>query len=136
MNLISNLTNDNIIEEFKNLDTSYTPLNVLDLISTIGSLTNKYINDFNYKNSFININKALSSPKGTSSFISGILAKLLQNQGINVTIEEKITCPKLTKSLLDWLMIGLLKFRKIELHLNYGKKKIMKFFKTKMKKIN
>ena len=124
-NLIDNLTSESIIDNFKDFDNKFTPLNLLDLISTLGVLINKYINDSKKsgKNTFIDIKNALKCKKDSSSYISGILARFLQEQGINVAIEKKTTCPKLTKSLLDWIMIGLLKFRKIQLHLNYGNKR-------------
>jgi hypothetical protein len=51
------------------------------------------------------------------------MAKFLSDQGINVAIEEKSSSKTLTKSLLDWLLIGLLKFRKLVLHLDYGEEK-------------
>ena len=51
------------------------------------------------------------------------MAKFLSNQGINVAIEEKTSSKTFTKSLLDWLLIGLLKFKKIVLHLDYGETK-------------
>ena len=123
LDLIDNLTSEEIINNFKILEEDLTPLNLLDLISTIGSLVNNYINDMQKTNPkhFIGISKALHSNKNSALFISGIMAKFLSDQGINVAIEEKSSSKTLSKNLLDWLMIGLLKFKKIVLHLDYGK---------------
>lgn len=125
LDLIGNLTADEITEQFKTFENDLTPCNILDLISTIGSLVNNYINDIRKASPkhFIDISKALLSKKDSPLFISGIMAKFLSNQGINVAIEEKSSCKTLTKSLLNWLMIGLLKFKKIVLHLDYGETK-------------
>lgn len=120
--LINNLTSEEIIQNFKNIENELTPCNILDLISTVGSLVNNYINEIRNKSDkhFISISKALHSTKGSALFISGIVAKFLQDQGINVAIEEKSSSKTLSKSLMDWLLIGLLKFKKIVLHLDYG----------------
>ena len=125
LDLINNLTSETIIEQFKTFENDLTPCNILDLVSTIGSLVNKYINDINKANPdhFYNISKALKAKKDSPLFIAGIMAKFLSDQGINVAIEEKSSSKTLTKSLLDWLMIGLLKFKKIVLHLDYGDNK-------------
>ena len=86
---------------------------------------NNYINSIKNTSSshFIDVSKALKSKKNASLFIAGIMAKFLSNQGINVAIEEKSSSKTLTKSLLDWLLIGLLKFKKLVLHLDYGEEK-------------
>ena len=120
-NLIDNISNEKVFENLKDYDKSFIPINILDYISTVGDLIDNYIKK--NKNSFIDINRALSNKKGTSLYISGILARLLMNDGINVAIEKETNFPKLSKNLLEWLMIGLLKFKKIILKLDYGKKR-------------
>ena len=40
---IIEMIDENIIDQLKYFDNYYTPLNIFDLISTIGSLINKYI---------------------------------------------------------------------------------------------
>ena len=85
-------------------------------------------------NNFISIKKALGYPKKSSLYISGILARFLENQGIKIAIEEKTTCPKLSKNLLDWIMIGFLKFKVIKLHLDYGKEENNKILQSEDKK--
>ena len=129
---IIEMMDENIIEQLKDFDNYYTPLNIFDLISTIGSLINKYIISEQKKNvnNFISIKKALGYPKKSALYISGILARFLENQGIKIAIEEKTTCPKLSKNLLDWIMIGFLKFKVIKLHLDYGKEENNKKFQT------
>ena len=120
-NLINNISNEKVFENLKDFDKNFIPLNILDYISTVGDLIYNYIGK--NKNEFIDINKALSNKKGTSLYISGILARLLMNEGINVAIEKGRTFPKLSQNLLEWLMIGLLKFKKIILKLDYGKER-------------
>ena len=125
LDLITNMTAEELLEQFKSFEKDLTPCNILDLISTIGSLVNNYINNMKKTSPkhFIDISTALRSKKDSPLFISGIMAKFLSNQGINVAIEEKASSKTLTKSLLDWLLIGLLKFKKIVLHLDYGETK-------------
>ena len=125
LDFIENLTNEEIIDQFKDLENNLTPCNLLDLVSTVGSLVNNYINSIkkSYSSHFIDVSNALKSKKNPSYFIAGIMAKFLSDQGINVAIKEKSSSKTLTKSLLDWLLIGLLKFRKLVLHLDYGEEK-------------
>jgi len=131
-NLINIISNENVFENLKDFDKSFIPINILDYISTVGDLIDNYIKK--NKNSFIDINKALSNKKGSSLYISGILARLLMNEGINVAIEKETTFPKLSKNLLDWLMIGLLKFKKIILKLDYGEKRNKKILENEEEK--
>ena len=133
---IIEMVDENIIDQLKYFDNYYTPLNIFDLISTIGTLINKYIISEQKKklNNFISIRKALSYPKKSAFYISGILARFLENQGIKIAIEEKTTCPKLSKNLLDWIMIGFLKFKVIKLHLDYGKEENNKILQSEDKK--
>ena len=114
LDFIENLTSKEIIDKFKDLENNLTPCNLLDLVSTVGSLVDNYINSIKNTSSshFIDVSKALKSNKNSSLFIAGIMAKFLSDQGINVAIEEKSSSKTLTKALLDWLLIGLLKFRK------------------------
>lgn len=133
---IIEMVDENIIKQLKDFDNYYTPTNIFDLISTIGSLINKYIISEQKKkvNNFISIKKALSSSKKSALYISGLLARFLENQGIKIAIEEKTTCPKLTKNLLDWIMIGFLKFKVIKLHLDYGIEENNKILQSEDKK--
>lgn len=125
LDFIENLTSKEIIDNFKDLENNLTPCNLLDLVSTVGSLVNNYINSIKNTSSshFIDVSEALKSKKNSSLFIAGIMAKFLSDQGINVAMEEKSSSKTLTKSLLDWLLIGLLKFKKLVLHLDYGEEK-------------
>jgi hypothetical protein len=134
-NLINIISKEKVFENLKDFDKNFIPINILDYISTVGDLIDNYIKKNKY--SFIDINEALSNKKGTSLYISGILARLLMNDGINVAIEKGTTFPNLSKNLLEWLMIGLLKFKKIILKLDYGKKRneeILENEKEKKKK--
>jgi surface protein len=131
-NLIDNISNEKVFESLKDYDKSFIPINILDYISTVGDLIDNYIKKNKYN--IIDINRALSNKKGTSLYISGILARLLMNDGINVAIEKETNFPKLSKNLLEWLMIGLLKFKKIILKLDYGKKKNEEILENEKKK--
>lgn len=137
LDLIGYLTTDEILEKLKNFENEFTAYNILDLISTIGSLVNNYINTTKKSTPgyFIDISEALKSKSNSPLFISGIMAKYLSNQGINVAIEEKSSSKTLTKSLLDWLLMGLLKFKKIILHLDYGETKNNEILENEEEKI-
>ena len=137
LDLIGYLTTDEILEKLKNFENEFTACNILDLISTIGSLVNNYINTTKKATPgyFIDISEALKSKSNSPLFISGIMAKYLSNQGINVAIEEKSSSKTLTKSLLDWLLMGLLKFKKIILHLDYGETKNNEILENEEEKI-
>ena len=87
MNLINNISNEDIFENIKDFDMNFTLLNILDYISTIENLIDRYIKKKG--DIFIDVDKALSNKKGTSLYISGILARFLMNEGINVAIEKK-----------------------------------------------
>ena len=121
--MIENLSNLSFSSEFESIDEYYTYINLFDIIEKNGKLMKKEIEEtkINEPEKYIEIDEALSNPPNSDLFISGLLAKHLNNEGVNVAIERQIS-KSVQDSIMNLLTTGLYKGKIIQIRFDYGKK--------------
>ena len=122
--MINNLSNISFSSEFDSIDEAYTYTNLFEIIENNGKLMKKEIEETkkNEPEKYIEINDALSNSKNSDLFISGLLAKHLNNEGVDVAIIRQ-TSKSIKNSIMNLLTTGLYKGKIIQIHFDYGEKK-------------
>lgn len=122
VSMIENLAEISFSSDFDTLEETFSYTNLLDVISKESKLMNDKINETKKNNpeKFIDIETALSKPPNSDLFISGIMAKYLINEGINVAIEKE-SSEAVKSSVMNWLVTGIYKSKIISLHFDFGK---------------
>ena len=108
---------------FNSVDDSYSYTNIFDIIEISGNLMKKQIEETrkNNPNKFIDINESLTKDPNSNLFISGILAKFLTEDGIDVAIERQPS-KSIKESIMNWLITGLYKCKVINIYFDFTEK--------------
>ncbi len=122
--MIENLSRISLSSEFESIDEEYTYTNLFDIIENNGKLMKKEIEEAkkNDPEKYITMNESLLKPPNPPLFISGLLAKHLNNEGVEVAIERH-TSKSIKDSIMNLLTTGLYKGKIIQIHFDYGEKK-------------
>ena len=131
--MISNLSNMSFSSEFESIDEEYTYTNLFEIIENNGKLIKKEIEETkkNEPEKYIEINEALSNPPNSDLFISGLLAKHLNNEGVEVAIERH-TSKSIKDSIMNLLTTGLYKGKIIQIHFDYSEQVNSKILENEM----
>ncbi len=119
--MIENLSNVSFSSDFESIDEVYTYTNLFDIIENNGKLMKKEIEETkkNEPEKYIEINECLLNPINSDLYISGILAKHLNNEGIDVAIERQTT-KSIKDSIMNLLTTGLYKGKIIKIHFDFN----------------
>ena len=119
--MIENLSNVSFSSDFESIDEVYTYTNLFDIIENNGKLMKKEIEETkkNEPEKYIEINECLLNPINSDLYISGILAKHLNNEGIDVAIERETT-KSIKDSIMNLLTTGLYKGKIIKIHFDFN----------------
>ena len=111
-------------QELNLFENNFSNNNYLNLSSEISELTHNYIKEKKLKNpkDFIDIKEALNYPIHSPFYLTGILSKYLIDMGIDVLIEKKISNEKLLLTTLNWISTGIINYKTLNLHLDYGER--------------
>ena len=128
--MLDNISDISFSEHNNKIDNKYSIINLFDIMEEQGKMMKAEIKESKKidPKRYIEINEALKEDKNSNIFVSGLLAKFLMNQGIEVAIEKKQS-KSVEYSVMKWLATGLYKTKIITIHFDYGKeinKKILK----------
>ena len=124
MELINALIDKISNQQLNLIENSFSNNNYLNLSSEISTLTENYIKEKTIKNpnDFIDIKEALKYPIHSPFYLTGILSQYLKDMGINVYIEKKISNENLLLTTLNWIANGIINYKTLNLHLDYGER--------------
>lgn len=110
-----------------------------EYLNTISSLGTDLKNNIIYEISkepekFIPLEEAVKSKENTTNFCLGVLAKLLNNNGIFTAIEKQPSNDNLSSAMNQLILSGEIFRKVISISYNYDEKKVQKFVLIKIKK--
>ena len=110
----------------------------LNIISSLGTdLKNNIIYEISKEpEKFIPLEEAVKSEENTTNFCLGVLAKLLNNNGIFTAIEKQPSNDNLSSAMNQLILSGEIFRKVISISYNYDEKKVQKFVLIKIKKKN
>lgn len=130
--MLDNISDISFSEHNNKIDNKYSITNLFDTMEDQGKMMKAEIKESKKidPKRFIEINEALKEDKNSNVFVSGLIAKFLMNQGIEVAIEKKQS-KSVKYSVMKWLATGLYKTKIITIHFDYGKEINNKILKDK-----